>query len=127
MKHEVKECFSLPTWSALKIEQAVFRKFSKYRIQYIPGVEAAPLVSVFWVAVIRYKVIKVGISKNPQGRVNSINRDAKSGYTEYLEVHPIAYARIIFFIFFKWLMWTILLPSFIIAFTTLIVIIFFLI
>ena len=124
MRHEVKERFSLPTWKAFKIEQEVFDKFSKYRIQYSPGIEAAPLVSVFWIVVIRYKIIKVGISNNPRNRVNSINRDARSGYTEYLEVPPIVYVRIVAFIFRKWFLWTVFYPAFLLAFIVLLVIIF---
>lgn len=110
---------------ALNIEQAVFDKFAKYRIQYYPEIKAAPLISFFGLVLIRYRIIKVGISRNPENRVKSINRDAKSGYTEYLEVPPIVYLRIVIFMFRKWFLWTIFIPGFLLGISILIVIIFF--
>jgi hypothetical protein len=113
-RHEVKERFALPTWKAYDIEQAVFKKFGKYRIQYYPGIEPAFLCII----------IKIGISNNPTARVRSINNNYKSGYTEYIELGPIAYLRLVFFIFRKWFYWTILTPAVVIAFVVIAIIIF---
>lgn len=111
--HEVVERFALPTWQAYNIEQRVFRRFAKYRVQYYPSIETK------WYRVI----IKVGISNNPQNRVNSINRDPKSGYTEYLEVGFITYIRLVTFIFRLWFFYTVFLPAFLLAFFIILILI----
>lgn len=120
-KHCVIERFALPTWNAHAIEQSIFNKFAKYRIQYYVGIEPSYILSVFGFHIGKYKIIKIGISRNPTQRIKRINANWKSGYTEYLELPPFAYFCLLTNVFWKWFVWTIFLPAFMLALTVVLI------